>query len=369
MKIKISKSKLLELLQVVLTAVPSKTALPILGNILLEATEDELRLAATDLEISISTKIAMKPDKTGTVTVPAKTFSDIIRELPETDVTVNVDNSRVEVSTKTSNFKLSGIASSEFPKIPEYNHQTELKLGGNELVKMVRMTSFAVSMDESRPALNGILWQTSGDKMTMVATDGHRLAKISLDNTKLKGLNDDIIVPPKAMNAIVKLIGDRQDEVGVLFGDKNIMFRVEDTVISSKLFEGPYPNYDQVIPQDNDKRMLVSRELLASSVRRVSILSNSLTHQIKFTLGNNKLILSAANVDLGGEAKEELPCEYKNDKMELGYNASYIEDILKQISSEEVVFELSSPVSAGVIYAGDRTDDYLCLIMPLRLAD
>lgn len=369
MKFQIAKSKLLEFLQIVLGAVPSKSALPILGNTLIEARKDDILLAATDLEMSISCLIEQKPDKTGSITIPAKTFTEIIRELPETEVLISSENNRVEIATKTGQFKISGIPADEFPRIAEYTKAKEIKIPGSDFVKMVRKTTFAVSIDESRPALNGVLWQTAGDKMVMVATDGHRLAKISVDNTKLRGMADDIIVPPKALNAVVKLVGEGDKEVGIVFGDKNVMFRVGSTVVSSKLFEGPYPNFDQVIPTDNDKRLIVEKDSLASAVRRVSILSNSLTHQVKFTVSGNKLILSATNVDLGGEAKEELACEYKNDKMELGYNATYVEEILKQTDGDEVVFELSSPVSAGIVYSADRTEDYLCLIMPLRLAD
>jgi DNA polymerase-3 subunit beta len=369
MRFQIATSKLLELLQITQAAVPSKSTLPILGNVLLEARAKELQLAATDLEMSISSLTSVESEETGSTTVPAKTFTEIIRELPETEVLVVTKDERMEISTTTGQYKISGIPADEFPRIAKYNSAKEIKIPGGDFIKMVRKTAFAVSIDESRPALNGILWQTSGDKMIMVATDGHRLAKIALENTKLRGISDDIIVPPKAVNAVVKLIGDAHKEVGVVFGEKSVMFRVGSTIISSKLFEGPYPNFDQVIPRDNDKRFVVEKESLISAVRRVSILSNSLTHQVKFSLSQNRLLLSATNVDLGGEAKEELPCEYKEEKMELGYNASYIEEILRQTDGEEVVFELSSPVSAGIVYSADRTEDYLCLIMPLRLAD
>jgi len=369
MKFGIGKSKLLELLQIVLGAVSSKSALPILGNVLIEARDEEIQFAATDLEISISSVIEAKPEKTGSTTIHAKTFADIVRELPETEVLLAAENDRLEISTKTGQYKISGIPADEFPRIAEYNSAKEIKIPAGDFIKMVRKTAFAVSVDESRPALNGMLWQTAGDKMVMVATDGHRLAKVALENTKLRGMAEDIIVPPKAMNAVVKLIGESYKEIGIVFGDKNVMFRVGSTVISSKLFEGPYPNFDQVIPTDNDKRLIINKDGLASAVRRVSILSNSLTHQVRFSLSKNRLLLSATNVDLGGEAKEELPCEYKDEKMELGYNAAYIEEILKQTDGEEVVLELSSPVSAGIVYSADRTEDYLCLIMPLRLAD
>ncbi len=369
MKFQITASKLLELLQIAQAAVPTKSTLPILGNVLVDATGKQLQIAATDLEMSISSVIDVDSEETGSITVPAKTFTEIVRELPETEVLVATKDDRMQITTSTGQYKISGIPADEFPRIAKYNSAKEIRIPSGDFIKMVRKTAFAVSMDESRPALNGILWQTSGDKMVMVATDGHRLAKIALENTKLRGIADDIIVPPKAMNTVVKLIGDAHKEVGVLFGEKNVMFRVGSTVISSKLFEGPYPNFDQVIPRDNDKRLVIEKESLISAVRRVSILSNSLTHQVKFSLSENKLLLSATNVDLGGEAREELACEYKDEKMELGYNANYIEEILRQTDGEEVVFELSSPVSAGIVYSADRTDDYLCLIMPLRLAD
>ena len=369
MKFQIAKSKLFEFLNIVLGAVPTKSALPILGNVLIEARDAGIMFAATNLEISISTVLEMKVEEAGSLTVHAKTLTDIIRELPETEITVSADKNRLVMLTKTGEFKISGIPGDEFPRIPEYNTAKEIRLPAGDFVNMVRKTSFAVSQDESRPALNGVLWQTSGDKMVMVATDGHRLAKIAIDNTTLRGLADDLIVPPRALNAVVKLIAEHEKEIGVVFGEKNIMFRVGPSVISSKLFEGPYPNFDQVIQLDNDKRLVIQKDELMSAVRRVSILSNSLTHQVKLSIGKNKMVLSATNVDLGGEAKEDLTCEYKHEKMELGYNATYIEEILKQMDSDEVVFELSSPVSAGIVFSADRTEDYLCLIMPLRLAE
>ena len=374
MKFTISKSQFEEVLQIVLNAIPSKTTLPILGNILVNAGEKEITFSATDLDISISTSVNIKSSKPGIFTLPAKTINEIVRELPQSDIEVEVTNNRIELKSERGSYKVSSISPDEFPRLPEHKKAKEIKIPGKDISKMVRKTQFSVSVDETRPALNGILWQTSGDKMVMVATDGHRLARIRIDNPKLTGLTDDLIVPPKAMNYLHRIVGDNDIEVGIVFGDKNITFSIpseegSDTIISSRLIEGPYPNYEQVIPTDNDKRVIVNREELHASVRRVAILSNSLTHQVKFVVSKNKLELSATNVDLGGEAKEVMPCEYEGDKLILGYNANYVTDVLKQIDSEEVVFELSTPVAAGVMYAADRKEDYLCLIMPLRLAD
>jgi DNA polymerase III subunit beta len=374
MKFTISKSQFEEVLQIVLNAIPSKTTLPILGNILVNAGENEITFSATDLDISVSTTLNLKPSKKGIFTIPAKTINDIVRELPQSEIEIEVNNNRIELKAERGTYKVSGISPDEFPRLPEYKKAKEIKISGKDISRMIRKTQFSVSTDETRPALNGIMWQTAGDKMVMVATDGHRLARMRIDNPKLTGLTDDLIIPPKAMNYLTRLIGDKDAEIGIVFGDKNITFSIpkEDntaTVISSRLIEGPYPNYDQVIPTDNDKRMIVNREELHASVRRVAILSNSLTHQVRFVMDKNNLELSATNVDLGGEAKEILPCEYEGERLELGYNASYVTDVLKQIDSDEVVFELSTPVAAGIIFAADRKEDYLCLIMPLRLAE
>ncbi len=374
MKFTISKSQFEEVLQIVMNAIPSKTTLPILGNILVSAEDNEITFSATDLDISVSTTLKLKPSKKGTFTVPAKTINEIVRELPQSEIQVELSGSRVEIKAERGSYKLSSISPDEFPRLPEYKKAKEIRIPGKDVSRMVRKTQFAVSTDETRPALNGILWQTAGDKMVMVATDGHRLARMRIDNSKLSGVADDLIIPPKAMNYLNRIIGEEDIEIGVVFGDKNITFSIPGdndalTVISSRLIEGPYPNYEQVIPDDNDKRLIVNREELHAAVRRVSILSNSLTHQVRFAMDKNNLELSATNVDLGGEAKEVLPCEYGGERLELGYNASYVADVLKQIDSEEVVFELSTPVAAGIIYAADKKEDYLCLIMPLRLAE
>lgn len=374
MKFTVSKSQFEETLQIVLNAIPSKTTLPILGNILVNANEFDISFSATDLDISISTAIKVKPARTGTFTIPAKTLNEIVRELPQSEIEVEVNNNRVEIKADRGTYKLSGISPDEFPRLPEYKKGKEIKISGGELAKMIRRTQFAVSVDETRPALNGVLWQNSGEKMVMVATDGHRLARIRTDNKKFSGLTEDLIIPPKALNYLTRVVGDQDVEIGVVFGDKNIAFSVpreddNETIISSRLIEGPYPNYEQVIPTDNDKRLVVNRADLHAAVRRVSILSNSLTHQVRFVADKDKLELSATNVDLGGEAREGLNCEYSGERLELGYNANYVIDVLKQIETDEVVFELSTPVAAGLVYGADRKEDYICLVMPLRLAD
>ncbi len=370
MKFSLSKSKLSNCLQSILQVVPTKSTLPILTNILIEALENKLKISATDLDISISNTLDCSVAKKGAVALPAKILFEIIKELPESEITFESTNTRVEIKVPKGSYKIAAVSSDDFPKLPAVNTKKEIRINATDLVKMIRKTTFACSNDETRPALNGILWQTKGDMMQMVATDGHRLAKVSVENKVLKGLNEDIIIPPKVLNLIPKFILGENEEIGVIFGENNIIFNLEHTILTSRLIEGPYPNFEQVIPASSDKKLTVSKEDLAGAVRRVSILSNALTHQVKFAAQKDSLGLSTSNADVGGEGQESVDCDYQGDSVEIGYNATYILDILGKIDDDEVVFELSSAVAAGIVYSPSLPkEEFLCLIMPLRLAE
>lgn len=370
MKFSLPKSRLSHYLQAVLTVVPSKSTLPILSNILLECLDKKLKISATDLDITITATFDAEISKKGSIVIPGRMLFDIIKELPETDITFEGTTNRVEIKVPNGSYKIGGISPDEFPELPTPNLKKQVTIETELFSKMIKRTTFACSNDETRPALNGVLWQTKGEKMTMVATDGHRLSRVVTENKKLKGLNDDVIIPPKVLDLIPKFIKDDITEIGIIFEENRIIFNMSDIVITSRLIEGPYPNYEAVIPTQADKKMIIPREELFSSVRRVSILSNSLTHQVRFALKNNKLVLSSTNSDVGGEAKETLPCEYKGESIEIGYNAGYINDILNKIESDDVVLELSNAVSAGILYSPEVSkDDFVCLIMPLRLTE
>lgn len=370
MKFSLPKSRLFSYLQHILQVVPTKSTLPILTNILIESLDNKIKISATDLDISITASIECLVVKKGSTSIPARILFDIIKELPESEISFEATTSRVEIKIPNGSYKIASVSPDEFPKLPAVNTKKEIKISGADLSKMVSKTTFACSDDETRPALNGVLWQTKGDKMLMVATDGHRLARMTVENKKLKGLYDDVIVPPKVLNLIPKFIGDTDKEIGIIFGENNIIFNMGDIVLTSRLIDGPYPNFEQVIPSSSDKKMTVSKNDLASAVKRVSILSNTLTHQVKFSLKSGSLTLSTTNADVGGEGKESLDCDYSGDSLELGYNANYVNDILNKMEGEEVSFELSTSVAAGIIYTPKMPkEDFLCLIMPLRLAD
>ena len=370
MKCSLPKSKLAGCLQSVLQVVPSKSTLPILTNVLVEALENKLKISATDLDMSITDTVPCDVTKKGSVALPARKLFEIVRELPETDVAMESTNSRVELKIANGSYKIALVSPDDFPKLPAVNTKKEIKIDAAVLVGMITKTTFACSTDETRPALNGVLWQTKSDKMQMVATDGHRLAKTAVENSRLKGISEDIIVPPKVLNLVPKFIEETGKQVGIIFGENNITFNLGNVILSSRLIEGPYPNFDQVIPVDNDKKLRVSIEDLGGAVRRVSVFSNALTHQVKLGLKKSTLTLSTSNADIGGEGEESLECEFDGEPMEIGYNASYISEILAKIEGNEVVFEFSTPVAAGIMYGPNiPKEDYMCLIMPLRLAE
>lgn len=370
MKFSLPKSRLASGLQSILQVVPTKSTLPILTNILVEALENKLKISATDLDISITVTVECAVTKKGSAVLPARILFEIIKELPESEITVEAINARVEIKIPNGSYKIAAISAEDFPKLPAVNTKKEIPVPSKELVQMIRKTTFACSTDETRPALNGVLWQTKADRMQMVATDGHRLARMSSDNSKLKGMSADVIIPPKVLNLIPKFAESGVSEVGIIFGESNIIFTIGETVLTSRLIEGPYPNFEQVIPASNDKKLVINKEELAGAVRRVSILSNALTHQVKFSLKKGSLSLSTSNADVGGEGRETLDCEYNGEGMEIGYNATYIVEILGKLDGGEAVFELSSAVAAGIVYSpAVSKEDYLCLVMPLRLAD
>ncbi len=351
--------------------VPPKSTLPILSNILFDIEDDRLQLKVTDLDVSMTTFIDVEIMKKGSIAVPARVFSEIVKELPDYDLEVSSTENRMEIKCGSGIYKLSGFSAEDFPKMPDVHIGRQVKIKAQALCRMARKVLFAVSRDETRPALNGVLWHTSEEGLNLVATDGHRLAKITRSDVKIPGQKNDIIVPPKVLDNLVKLISDDVEEIGIILNKNSIVFVFENGVITSRLLEGPYPNYEQVVPKDNDKVLLVEKEALQAAVRRVSILSNSMTHQVKFSLKENSMELSAANFDFGGEAKETMEVSYTSEAMDIGYNSHYILDVTKQIDNDEVRFELNNPTTAAIIKPQKPVEKEKCLylVMPLRLMD
>lgn len=370
MKITVEQRDLLKKLTGIASVVPSKTSLPILSTFLLESTGDgKIRLTANDLDVSLTTTLACDTDGGGSVAIPGKKFFEIVRSLPSDKVVINIDGEKIGIKCRKSRFKMMGKSAEEFPKLPTQKSQAKFSIQTSTLEDMVNKTSYAVSTDLTRPALCGVLWEIKKGTLAMIATDGHRLAKVELNDAAPSVDENEIIVSPKALN-ILRSLTDNVEDVKISLAENHITFDLGDSIIYSRLLEGPFPDYNQVIPKKNTKTMTVSREELTDACKRVAILSSVITHQIKLKVEDDRLTLSVNTPDVG-EAVEEVTCSYDGDKMEIGYNARYLLDILRTMDCDDVSFKLDRNDNAGVVLPEDKdaTVQHQCLLMPLRLND
>src|SRR5467141_1782968 len=368
MRFTISREKLQEGLAAVAASIPAKTTLPVLANILLETTDKGIKLSGTDLDIAVSTEVMADVDAAGAVTVPAKKLSEIARELPPAPVKIAaVGEQRVTLDCGRSRFKLLGLPRDEFPTFPSVRFNESWRIRSGDLQQLISHTSFAVSSEESRPILNGVLWELRPDRMRMVATNGHRLAKMDVPATG--GSTADLIVPPKALEQVRRLYaGDAEIELAK--SDNHIGFRAGGTLVFSRLIEGPYPNYEQVIPRENDKQATVDKAAMAAALRRMSVVASDQTHRIRLAFSGGAVKFSVQTPDLG-EAQDELAVTYEGEPLEIGFNAMYLLEILKYMPTDEVRLTFKAPERAATVepVGWDDPASYMALVMPLRLVD
>lgn len=370
MKFTIARQDLDKAIQRVLAVVSPKTTLPVLGNFLVEADAKakQIALTATDLDMTVTTRVDAAVEEGGGITMPAKRFAEIVRELGAQDVAVSVEGEEIGIRCGKGNFRIVGIAPEEFPTLPKSDPASAFPLDAAMFTRMVDKVAFCASKDETRPSLNGAYWEFAADCMTMTATDGHRLATFKAAG-KYKALaGKSMIVPPKALAQAARVVGaEAGAQSSVSLHENHVTFFIGSTTINSRLLEGPFPNYRQVIPKDNDKELVVDRDELAAAVRRVAVLADTLTHQVRLTISRKKIDLVVSTPDVG-EAREEIPGRFAADKMDVGYNATYLLEVLKHIDSDEVRFLFGSPVGAAVVTGtgGDGAQEHVCLLMPLR---
>ncbi len=370
MRFTISREKLQEGLAAVTAAVPAKTTLPVLSNLLVETTERGIRLSATDLDIAVSTEVSADVETPGSITIPAKKLSEIARELPPSPVKVSASGEqRVTIECGRSRFKLLGLPRDEFPSFPTMRFNESWRVKSGELQKLISHVAFAVSTEESRPILNGVLWELREDRMRMVATNGHRLSKMELPVESSSAPPGDLIVPPKALEQIKRLF-PAEEELEIARGENHLGFRSPFTSVFTRLVEGPYPNYEQVIPKDNDRFCLCDKAALTSALKRMSVIASDQTHRIKMSFNTGMLKFSVTTPDLG-EASDELPVNYNGDQLDIGFNATYLLEILRYMPTEQVRLTFKAPERAATIEpeGWDDPAKYLCLVMPLRLMD
>ncbi|MBL7071512.1 MAG: DNA polymerase III subunit beta [Candidatus Omnitrophica bacterium] len=364
MKLECDKETLLKGISTVQNAISIRNTLPILSNILLETQKDNLTIIGTDLDIGIIEHIPVNVVTPGSITVPAKKFMDIIKELPDAQIILSVrKNNMMHIACENSQFKIMGIPKDDFPKIPEFKEKVHITLEQSLLRTMLGMTSFAISRDETRYILNGVYIILKKNMIKMVATDGRRLALAKRDIDLPKSIDKKIIIPMKTVQELQRNLKDN-GEVSVFFGDNQVMFDFGGLAIISRLIEGEFPNYEQVIPKETKDKVVVGREKLLMATKRASLLTSQDSQGIKMDIEKGKLVISKQSPDIG-EVREELDVDYKGPNFSIGFNPGYIIDVLKNMDEESIGFELENPEKPGVIRTKDR---YVYVVLPMQLS-
>ena len=364
MKFSVSKEKLLEGLQLVQNVVSTRTTLPILSNVLLHADGGQLRLTTTDLDVGVCGAIEAQVDKPGATTLPARRLATIVRELPASEVVIEVDSKNVaSIRCGQSFFKILGLPEEEFPPLPKFEGAKVFTLGQKELGDGLKKTSYAISTDETRYVLNGILFSFKDNKLTMVATDGRRLALLDIETEFPRSQEVDLIVPTKCVNELARLVGVEGD-VKMSVGENQIAFDVNGTQLVSKLIEGNYPNYRQVIPGESKERITLERELFYNAVHRVSLLASEKSNSVKLVFSKNNIEIAANTPDVG-EARESIPASYKGREFSIAFNPEFLMAPLRALPDEEVFLDLIDEMSPGVIKI---QTPFLYVLMPMRIS-
>lgn len=370
MKFTASINDLATALSRVAGAIPPRSPMPVLENALLRLDGSTLTLTSTDMDITITTTIDVKGERNGALLVPAKRFTETVRALSGGELTFEADpdNHRISITVPTGQFKLSGMGADEFPKLIAYEGTVNMTLPLDKFSKMVDRTIFACSSDEFRPAMTGVLFQFRDGEIRSVATDGFRLVRVDDHEAKPSMTQElDIIIPPKALQLAMKAYGG--ESITLSANQTHVRFDDGHTTITARLIDEKYPNYESVIPQANDKRMIIRKDEILNTVKRVSLYSNAQTRQVRLKLGQNNLKITANDSDTGGEAHEVIPCDYADDEIEIGFNAHFLREALDKIDTSEVSFDFSTPLRPSLIspHGSKNGQDVLMLLMPLRL--
>jgi DNA polymerase III subunit beta len=364
MKFAVTKEALLDGLQRIQNVVSTRSTLPVLTNALLETTKTGLRLTTTDLEVAVRCEAAAQIDKPGATTLPARRLSAIVRELPSSEITFETDAKNISsLRCGSSFFKIYGLPAEEFPAFPSFKDAKSFTLKQTELRDGLRRTSYAISVDETRYVLNGILFSFRENKLTLVATDGRRLALFDSDLEFPHSHERDFIVPTKAVTELQRLLAE-DGEMQISVGENLVAFELNGSQLVSKLVEGNYPNYRQVIPGEAKERVTIEREAFLNTVRRVSLLSNDKTSSVRLTFSKNNLDVTANTPEVG-EAREALAVAYRGRDLSIAFNPEFLMDPLRNLPTDEIDLELIDEMSPGVIKI--RTP-FLYVLMPMRVS-
>jgi DNA polymerase-3 subunit beta len=367
MKFKVNSKVLEKLLSKIIPAVPTRTPMPILENFLFDIHDGLLTVSATDLEIAIRSSINVAADENVQMVIPAKLLYDIIRSLEDTQINFEAEsNSKLKLTTDKGVYNIGFSSPEDFPEVPSTSREKEISLNGTDLKKAIDQTSFAMSKEDMRPAMTGTLLEFSNEGLRFVTTDGHRLVKY-VNKSIAAEKEEQYIIPERAISVLSKQLTD--SDVKIYLSKTNILVQLGDVEFISRLIGEKYPSYNSVIPLENENILKVKTDDILTTVKRMMLFSTSNSKQVKFSISNDNLEISAEDIDHGSNAKENVFCEYKGEPMDIGFNTSYVNDILSHVDKEEVIFKLHSPTKACIIepLENEENEELLLLLMPVRL--
>jgi DNA polymerase-3 subunit beta len=369
MELVVRKNDLLRELQLFQGIVERKNTIPILANVLMEAKGDEVRFLATDLEVGLRSTCKATVAKGGSLTLPAKKFYEIVKSLPETDIRIAEDKGGVKIAADRFESRMQTLPREDFPTLPESGGAASAALARSAVKEMVAKTQFAITGEDTRYFLNGALFVLKPDEMNLVATDGHRLALVSVtrDAKTNGGEENKAILPKKTLGELGRLMMDGEGDIGYERGENHLFFTAGDRLLISRMIDGQFPAYERVIPKGNDKHIEFERDRLTNAVKRVALMSNERSRAVKFQIDKGKVDVTSSSPDLG-EARETLPVEYSGSSMQICFNAQYVLDFLAAVATDVVSLELKDEVSQAVMKpVGAEGYDYTYVIMPMRV--
>jgi DNA polymerase-3 subunit beta len=372
MELVVRKNELLRELQLFQGIVERKNTIPILANVLIEAKGNEVRMLATDLEVALRSRCDATVTRSGALTLPAKKLYEIIKALPETDVRIEEDKGGVRVAADRFDSRMQTLPREDFPTLPEPTGAARASLPRDAMRQMVAKTQFAITGEDTRYFLNGALLVLASDSMSLVATDGHRLALVKVarddqDDGVRDGEEGRVILPKKALLELGKLLTEGEGAIQFERGENHLFFELGGRVLISRMIDGQFPAYERVIPKGNDKDIEFERERLTNAVKRVALLSNERSRAVKFEIEKGKVEVTSSSSEFG-EAREQLPVAYAGSSMTISFNAQYVLDFLSVVETDVVMLSLKDEVSQAVMKPiGAEGYDYTYVIMPMRI--
>jgi DNA polymerase-3 subunit beta len=372
MELVVGKNQLLRELQLFQGIVERKNTIPILANVLIEAKGNEVRMLATDLEVALRSKCDAAVAKGGSLTLPAKKLYEIVKALPETDVRIQEDKNGVKVAADKFDSRMQTLPREDFPSLPEASGAASATLARDALREMVAKTQFAITGEDTRYFLNGALFVLRADSMSLVATDGHRLALVTVkrdgtDQAVKSGEEVKVILPKKTLLELGKLLSEGEGDIRYERGENHLFFQLGDRVLISRMIDGQFPAYERVIPKGNDKDIEFERERLTNAVKRVALLSNERSRAVKFEIDKGKVDVTSSSSEFG-EAREQLAVDYQGGSLAISFNAQYVLDFLNVVETDVVSLSLKDEVSQAVMKpVGAQGYDYTYVIMPMRI--